>query len=172
MNTIREIWKKLSSGKEYRKEFVASLLKRGTAMQIQSLLKERGWTQAKLAQESGIKQGVISRAQNPAYGNLTFNTVIDIAAGFDVAFIGRFVPFTELAQWIDKMRDDMQFVIPSFDTENGNPEEVLEKLEALLAGAEKASTKGPKRTEAGAAEEYERKAGFRKEDSPALDRVA
>src|SRR5271169_1844540 len=90
MTTSSEFWQKLSSGRDYRKEIVSSLLKRGTALQIQGIMKEKGWTQTQLAEHAGLTQGVISRASNPAYGNLTFNTVIDIAAGFDVAFIGKF----------------------------------------------------------------------------------
>lgn len=118
MNTFKEIWRKLTRSKGYRKEFFASLLKRGTAMQIQSLMKQRKWTQAQLAEQSGLTQGVISRAKNPAYGNLTFNTVIDIAAGFDVAFIGRFVPFSELARWLERMPEELSFEMASFEEEN------------------------------------------------------
>lgn len=118
MNTFRELWRKLSGSKEYRKEFVSSMLKRGTALQIQGLLKGKEWSQAQLAAASGLTQGVISRAQNPSYGNLTFNTIIDVAAGFDVAFIGRFVPFSEFARWIESMPDGWKCKIPNFETEN------------------------------------------------------
>lgn len=117
MTTFRELWRRLASSNSYRKELVGSLLKRGTAMQIQALLKRRGWTQVQLAEKSGLTQGVISRAKNPAYGNLTFNTVIDIAAGFDVAFVGRFVPFSEFARRVERMPEEMSFDIPSFEQE-------------------------------------------------------
>jgi transcriptional regulator with XRE-family HTH domain len=133
MNTFNELWRKLAKTKEYRREFVASLLKRGTAMQIQSLLKKREWTQGQLAEKSGLTQGVISRAKNPAYGNLTFNTVIDIAAGFDVAFIGRFVPFSEFAKWVQSVPSDMSFEIPSFDAEEAKIQELLKPLESFAA---------------------------------------
>jgi transcriptional regulator with XRE-family HTH domain len=115
MSTFRELWRKLSDSRDYRKEFVSTLLKRGTAMQIQSLMKQKGWTQTQLAEQSGLTQGVISRASNPAYGNLTFNTVIDIAGGFDVAFIGRFVPFSELAKYVKNMPEELSFSMPSFE---------------------------------------------------------
>lgn len=118
MTTSSEFWQKLSSGRDYRKEIVSSLLKRGTAMQIQGMMKEKGWTQAQLAEHAGLTQGVISRASNPAYGNLTFNTVIEIASGFDVAFIGKFVPFTELAEWVERLPHGISFEIPDFDKQN------------------------------------------------------
>src|SRR5689334_18842403 len=114
MTTFRELWAKLSGSKKYRQGFVGSMLKRGTALQIQTLLKQRGWSQADLAQRAGLTQGVISRAQNPAYGNMTFNTVIDIAAGFDVAFIGKFVPFSEFTEWIEKLPRNIEFEMPEF----------------------------------------------------------
>ena len=47
-----------------------------------------------LAERSGLTQGAISRALNLTV-NLV-NTIIRIASGFDVAFVGRFVPFSEL----------------------------------------------------------------------------
>ena len=126
MSTLKEIWRKLSSSKDYRKEYVSTLLKRGTAMQIQALMKQRGWTQTKLAEMAGLKQGVISRASNPEYGNLTFNTVIDIAGGFDVAFIGRFVPFSEFARYVKNAPEELSFSMRWFD-EDREPVEELDR---------------------------------------------
>ncbi len=125
MNTFKELWQKLAGSKKYRKAFVGSLLKRGTALQIQNLLKQRGWSQTQLAEACGLTQGVISRAQNPAYGNLTFNTVIEIAAGFDVAFIGRFVPFSEFSKWAENMSEGAAFEMPGFEEENSNIEKSI-----------------------------------------------
>lgn len=143
MATFKDLWRKLSSGKDYRKEYVSSLLKRGTAMQIQALMKQKGWTQSQLAEHAGLTQGVISRASNPAYGNLTFNTVIELAAGFDVAFVGRFMPFSEFVKWVKNMPDEMAFAMPSFDKENANASEVLRKLEEGEALREQSEEKRP-----------------------------
>ncbi len=141
-----ELWGKLASERDYRREIVSSMLKRGTAMQIQGMMKQREWTQAQLAEKSGLTQGVISRAANPAYGNLTFNTVIDIAAGFDVAFIGRFVPFSEFARWVRNLRDEIAFSVSDFETENSEEQEQAarsqasaEETQRLLSAASVAS---------------------------------
>lgn len=131
MSIIRDLWAKLNSGKDYRKELVSTLLKRGTAMQIQGLMRSKGWTQAQLAEAAGLTQGVISRASNPDYGNLTFNTVIDIASGFDVAFVGRFIPFSDFVRWQQNLRNDMLFEMPSFEEENENAEQLLSHLERI-----------------------------------------
>ena len=112
MSTFNELWKKLGESREYREEFVTAQVKRGIPFQISTLLKDLGISQAELAQRSGLTQGVISRAANPNYGNLTLNTLIRIAAGFDVAFVGKFVPFTELGKWYVNLSEDSVRVKP------------------------------------------------------------
>ncbi len=80
-------------------------------------MKSRGLNQQDLARSSGISQGQISRAIDPSYGNLTLNTIIRLAAGFDVAFVGRFVPFSELARWSANLPNE-DFDIRGFDEED------------------------------------------------------
>jgi len=112
VTTFNELWKKLGESKEYREEFVTSQVKRGIPFQIATLIKDLGISQAKLAEQSGLTQGVISRAANPNYGNLTLNTLIRIAAGFDVAFVGKFVPFSELGRWFVDLSEESVKVKP------------------------------------------------------------
>lgn len=99
MNALSNLWAKLTRSKAYREAFVAAELKRGIPAQIRVLRKQRGWNQAVLAEHADLTQGAISRAEDPDYGNLTFNNILKIAAGFDVAFVGKFVPFSELARY-------------------------------------------------------------------------
>lgn len=91
------------------------------------MLKHRGWTQEKLAQQSGLEQGVISRAANPNYGNLTLNTIIRIAAGFDVGFIGKFAPFSELGEWFVRLSERELGSVPSFPEESASRASVASK---------------------------------------------
>lgn len=116
MNTFKNLWRKLSGSKKYREEFVGAFLKRAIPLQIRILRKQHNWSQERLALQSSLTQGVISRAEDPNYGNLTFNTVIRIAAGFDCAFVGKFVPFSELAHFSEELSEDVLFV-PSFSDE-------------------------------------------------------
>lgn len=104
MSAFSKIWEKLRD-KAYREAFVTAQLKRGLPTQIRVMLKDRGWTQDDLARRSGLKQGAISRASDPDYGNLTINTILRIASGFDVAYIGRFVPFSDLARWYSRLSE-------------------------------------------------------------------
>jgi transcriptional regulator with XRE-family HTH domain len=110
------IWRQLAASKEFREEFNALQLKRGVSFQIRALLNKRGWTQARLAEESKLTQGVVSRAQDANYGNLTINTINRLANGFDVAFIGEFVPFSELIEWFENLSEQIGEIEP-FDKE-------------------------------------------------------
>lgn len=117
MNAYSELWGKLAV-KAYRERFVSAQAKRAIPAQIRALIERAGITQGELAERAGITQGVISRAANPNYGNLTLNTIIRIAAGLDVAFVGQFVPFSELARWFLAFSDERLGSIPTFEQEN------------------------------------------------------
>ena len=135
MTTFNELWGKLAESKEYREEFVTAQVKRGIPFQIATLLKDLEISQAQLAERSGLTQGVISRAANPNYGNLTLNTLIRIAAGFDVAFVGKFVPFSELGRWFIDLSEESVKVKPFLqeDRERRSLSESKASFEAELA---------------------------------------
>lgn len=115
--TSEHLWKKLAGSKTYREEFVAAQVKRAVPFQISALMGQKGLTQKELAKRAGLTQGVISRAADPGYGNLTLNTIIRVAAGLDVAFIGKFVPFSELVTFFDDLSEEDLANVPSFDEE-------------------------------------------------------
>lgn len=117
MSTFEQLWNKLRRSKKYREEFVAAQVKRGIPFQIRAMLKKSGLPQEEIAARAGLTQGVISRAANPDYGNLTLNTLIRIAAGFDVAFVGKFVPFSELAEWFTNLSES-NVLVTNFETED------------------------------------------------------
>jgi predicted XRE-type DNA-binding protein len=122
LSTFSELWPKLKGNKKYREEFVAQHAKQAIPFQIAALLKQFKLTQTELATRAGVSQGVISRAADPSYGNLTINTLVRIAAGFDVAFVGRFVAFSELPKWFDRIHSE-SFTVPSFGQEDKAYEE-------------------------------------------------
>ena len=128
MNALSSLWEKLDRSKRYRESFAASFVKRTIPLQIRVLRKQRGWPQARLAEESKLTQGVISRAEDPDYGNLTVNTLVRIGAGFDCAYVGRFVPFSELASWYVSLQNENVLEVPSF----GNDHEPVEIATSAL----------------------------------------
>ncbi len=117
MTTFEKLWPKFKSSKRYRDAFVAQHAKQEIGFQIRALMKQTNLTQAALAKSAGLTQGVVSRAADPSYGNLTVNTLVRIAAGFDVAFVGRFVPFSELPKWFDRLHSD-PFTVATFHQED------------------------------------------------------
>ena len=124
MSTFRQRWNKLKN-KKYREEFVAAQVKRGIPFQIRTLMKQLQFSQEELAKRANLSQGVVSRAADMNYGNLTLNTIIRVAAGFDLAFIGRFVPFSELDLWFTEL-SEASVRVKTFDEENANFERLNE----------------------------------------------
>lgn len=135
-----ELWRKLSESKEYRERFVESFVKRAFALQLRTLRKQRWKTQGEFAQASNIEQGVISRAENPDYGNLSFKTVFRVVAGYDLAFIPKVVTFGEFAEWVKEVSEGIP-ELPSFEEENR--ERTIAPLSAISASLQK----GPMVTE-------------------------
>ena len=127
------LWEKLRN-KRYREAFVADATRRAIPFQIRALMRAKGVSQKELAERSGLTQGVISRVANPAYGKLTLNTIIRVAAGFDVAFVGRFVPFSKLHEYVGNLSDEALVNVPSFEEEDARDaaEEALAKLMTRL----------------------------------------
>jgi transcriptional regulator with XRE-family HTH domain len=115
--SFKRLWQKFAQSKAYREEFVSSQVKRGIPFQIRSLMKQHNLSQEELAGRAGLSQGVVSRAANPNYGNLTLNTIIRIAAGFDVAFVGKFVGFSELGKWYTEL-SEQSALVETFEQEN------------------------------------------------------
>jgi transcriptional regulator with XRE-family HTH domain len=159
------LWAKLRNRK-YRAEFVAAQVKRGIPFQIQTLMKQKEFSQEKLAAESGLTQGVISRAANPDYGNLTLNTIIKIAAGLDVAFVGKFVPFSELGKWFTTLSEEAVRV-KSFEEEDeemskalglGSVQQVLEPEEEAQKDTQPKPTRQPQLGSAMGIEEAKKEA--------------
>lgn len=112
MNIASTLWNRLAASKKYREEFVVSQVKQGIPFQIHAMRKDAGISQKELAEKSHLTQGVVSRAEDPDYGNLTLNTIVRISAGFDVAFIGNFVPFSKLVQWYEELSESAVRVEP------------------------------------------------------------
>jgi transcriptional regulator with XRE-family HTH domain len=87
---------KLLKNKPYRDAYVVEHVRNGVPFQIRSMRDQREWTQARLGQEAKKPQNVISRLEDPNYGKLTIQTLLEIASAFDTALIVKFVPFSRL----------------------------------------------------------------------------
>jgi len=71
----------------------------------------------------GMNQNAIHRLESPEYGKATLTTLKRLAAAFDVALIVRFVPFSQLINWIsgtpfvDKGLSSGSLAVPSYNEE-------------------------------------------------------
>lgn len=88
--------KKALRDKEYREAFVRQQIETHLPFQIKAMRRAEGWNQARLGEKLGKPQSVVSRLERPDYGRFNINTLIEIAAVFDVGLLVTFVPFNHL----------------------------------------------------------------------------
>lgn len=93
-NLSKRLFEKLKS-KSYRGAYVAEHVRTGIAYQIRALRTQRGWSQKRLAEEMGKPQSVVSRLEDPDYGKVSIQTLLEGCAAFDVALVVQYVSFPE-----------------------------------------------------------------------------
>lgn len=77
--------------KELRHEWWSSVLRTSIAAQIKAMRESRGWTQQELAKRMGTTQAQVSMLEKPSPRHPpTINTLLRVAAVFDVALLVRF----------------------------------------------------------------------------------
>jgi transcriptional regulator with XRE-family HTH domain len=101
--------------KGYRDAYVAENVQTGISYQIRALRDHRGWSQKKLAEVLNKPPSVICRLENPDYGKLSIQTLLEIASAFDVALLVQYVSFPE---FLRRTRDVSQDALnaESFDS--------------------------------------------------------
>jgi transcriptional regulator with XRE-family HTH domain len=104
--------------KEYRDAFVEENIRSGIAFQIRALRKRHQLSQGELGARAGMAQNVISRLEDPEYGKFTINTLLALAAAFDVALSVRFVSFSYLLSSLENLSPEA-LAVPGF-TEEAN----------------------------------------------------
>jgi transcriptional regulator with XRE-family HTH domain len=95
--TAKALLQKLRQ-KKYRDAYVAEHMRQGIAYQIRALRDQRQWNQGKLSQLLGKPQSVISRLEDPSYGKVTIQTLLELASAFDVALQVRFISYSSFLQ--------------------------------------------------------------------------
>lgn len=85
--------------KEDRAIYVDSQARRGLAIQIRAMRKNRGWTEAELGRQAKVSELAITALEAGAYPNITLPMLKRLASVFDVALTVRLAPFSELINW-------------------------------------------------------------------------
>lgn len=78
---------------DYRTEYVEQGVKLWVARQIRVLREQRNWSQGDLAAKTGKAQSAISRLEDPEYGQMSLQTLLELAKAYDVALSIKFVDF-------------------------------------------------------------------------------
>jgi HTH-type transcriptional regulator/antitoxin HipB len=131
MNTKTKLISKLKN-KKYRDAFVATYIDQGIPFQIRALREQRHWSQEKLAYKAGMKQEAISRLENPNNKSFTLKTLKQLAAGFDIGLIVRFVPISSIVEWVNNLPNTSLEVL-SFEEESYFQEIEEEQITSSVA---------------------------------------
>lgn len=116
MNLTEKFLEKLKN-KVYRSAYVAENVRMGIAFQIRAMREQRSMSQAGLGDRLGKPQSVVSRLENPNYGKLTIQSLLEIASAFDVALLVQFVTYPE---FIRRTRNvsPQAFQVDEFDVDH------------------------------------------------------
>lgn len=122
----QQLWENLENP-ENRRE-LATEIATSIAFQIRHLREKAGWTQAELANRTEKEQPTISQLEDPNYGRYSLVTLKTLANAFDVALSVRFVPFSELVDWLANLTPE-KLAPPSYSEEQ---EKYWERRERAL----------------------------------------
>jgi transcriptional regulator with XRE-family HTH domain len=104
LNSRKSLIARLRKGKAAREQFIESNLAKSLAYNLRATRDRLEWSQERLAAEGGMNQNAISRLESPDYGKQTITTLKRLAKAMDVGLVVRFVPFSELIDWVSGTR--------------------------------------------------------------------
>jgi transcriptional regulator with XRE-family HTH domain len=106
MNELADILAKEFEDHEYAHAYIQAHVLDRMAMQVYALRTQQGWTQAELAEKSGIGQGKISMIETGDFGSLTLKTLFKLAQAFDVAPVVQFCKFSETIKDVTELHSN------------------------------------------------------------------
>jgi transcriptional regulator with XRE-family HTH domain len=141
-NKKQKLVRKLTN-KEYRDAWVDESVKTVVPYQIQAMRNQRGWSQTLLGEKAGMLPNAVSRLESIDYGNLSVNTLLRIAHGFDCGLLVKFVPFSRLVREFEDVSPSA-LEVDNFDDNYGNLMSWVDEKTLEVAGSyQKYSTEKP-----------------------------
>ena len=109
------------SDREFRHAFMADQVRSHIALAIRVLREQEGreWSQTELGKRCDKPQSWISKLEDPEYGKVTLQTLLDIAEAFDLPLL---VQSPEWGDWLRRMKNQSRRDLEkdSFDAESLN----------------------------------------------------
>jgi transcriptional regulator with XRE-family HTH domain len=121
---------KLSKSKPYRDAYLSGHVRTAIAYQLQALREMENLSQSAFAAKIGMKQSVVSRLENPKYGKVTIQTLLQIAIALDIALIVRFCSYPRFIKIISDV-SPAAFSVDNIHrsvTQLSNPNTVFDKV--------------------------------------------
>lgn len=116
--------------RKYRHSYVAAHTRRFLARQMRKFRGEK--SQTEFGEAIDKQQTVVSRLEDPAYGKMTLQTLLDVAEKLDVALFVRFVDHYTFVKLTDDLSDEAAVPQP-FDKIEASRREQLSSGEAARA---------------------------------------
>ena len=91
---------------DFRHAFVEANVKRGIAYQLRALRNAEQMNQTQFGELIGKPQSVICRLENPHYGKVTVQTLIEIANDLDVGLIVKFVTHDRVLKEVNQLSQE------------------------------------------------------------------
>jgi len=92
--------------REFRHAFVSANVKRGIAYQLRALRNAKKMNQTQFGELIGKPQPVICRLENPNYGKVSVQTLIEIANTLDVGLLVKFVPHDRVLREVGRLSQE------------------------------------------------------------------
>lgn len=111
---------------DYRANYIRAKLDVLVPSQLRALRLRRDLTQPVLAKQAGMMQSRISAMETPGKTNFNLETLVRMAATFNVGLMVKFVSFSEMLRWenhysqdsfdVTRIDNDVDFINPSEQT--------------------------------------------------------